>query len=146
MRLIGIALAFAGLCAFTASAQDTRTKTKEKTKIDVKDGKDVDVSGCVALGADGHYLLTNDVGSLKYVLVTDDNLKKYVGRHVEVKGTATDRGDAKVEITSKVGTSGETSGVKSDDRKSNTTTKIEGDTAMPYLGVHSIKRLSDSCK
>ena len=146
MKLIGAAFAMAGLCALTAAAQEIKTTTKEKTKIEIKDGKDVTVSGCMDRSLEGRYVLTNDAGALKYVLVTDDNLRKYVGRHVEVKGVATDRGDAKVRIESTTGTSGEIAGKKLDDRKSRTKTEIEGDVAMPYLGVKSIKKLSDSCR
>jgi hypothetical protein len=145
MKLIGAAVAVVGLCALTAAAQEIKTTTKEKTKIDIKDGKRVEMGGCVARSADGHYILTNDVGGLKYLLVADDNLSKYVGRRVEVKGLATDKGDAKVTIEKSVGTSGEIGGRKLDDHTTKTKTEIEGDIAMPYLGVKSIKKLSNSC-
>ena len=57
-----------------------------------------------------------------------------------------DNGDAKVTISKTVGTSGEIGGKKLDDHKSTTKTEIEGDVAMPYLGVKSIKKLSSSCR
>ena len=146
MKLIGAAVALAGFCAVTAAAQEIKTTTKEKTKIEIKDGKNVEVNGCMEHSLDGRYVLTSDIGDLKYVLVTDDNLSKYIGRRVEVKGMATDKGDAKVKIEKTVGTSGEIGGQKLDDQKSKTKTEIEGDVAMPYLGVKSIKKLSNSCR
>ncbi len=145
MKLIGAAAAIIGLCTWTAAAQEIKTTTKEKTKIDIKDGRRIEVGGCVGRGLDGHLVLTNDVGGLKYLLVSDDNLSKYVGRRVEVKGIATDNGDAKVVIEKSVGTSGEIAGKKLDDHTTKTKTEIEGDIAMPYLGVKSIKKLSNSC-
>jgi hypothetical protein len=146
MKLIGAAVALSVFCALTAAAQEIKTTTKEKTKIEIKEGKTIEVSGCVDRNLEGHYVLTNDVGALKYLLVTDDNLSKYVGRRVEVKGLATDKGDAKVKIEQTVGTSAEIGGKKLDDQKSKTKTEIEGDVAPPYLGVKSIKKLSDSCR
>jgi hypothetical protein len=146
MKLIGAAVALAGFCAVTAAAQEMKTTTKEKTKIAIKDGKHVEVSGCMERSLEGRYVLTNDVGDLKYLLVTDDNLSKYTGRRVEIKGLAADRGDAKVTIEKTVGTSGEIGGQKLDDQKSTTKTELEGAVAMPYLGVKSIKKLSDSCR
>jgi hypothetical protein len=146
MKLISGAFAVVACCAFAASAQEIKTTTKEKSKIEIKDGKEVEVTGCVDRSLEGHYVLTNDVGALRYLLVTDDNLSKYVGRLVEVKGVATDRGDAKVTIEKTVGTSGEIAGKKLDDHKSKTKTELEGDIATPYLGVKSVKNLSDACR
>ena len=117
MKLIGATFAIATCCALAVTAQEIKTTTKEKSKIEIKGGKTVEVSGCVDRSVEGHYVLTNESGGLKYLLVTDDNLSKYVGRLVEVKGTATDRGDAKVKIEKTVGSSGEIAGKKLDDQK-----------------------------
>jgi hypothetical protein len=129
---LGVLLMCAG-----AAAQSTTAEHHEKTKIEVKDGKRVTLTGCVARAADGYVLLDRD-GGFKYALVTDDNLSKFVDRRVEVKGTAADRGDGKVKIEHKVeGTSGETQ------------QKIEakGDAIdLPYLGVKSIKAVAGSCR
>jgi hypothetical protein len=146
MKLISAAVALAGFCAVTTAAQEIKTTTKEKTKMEIKDGKQVEVTGCMERSLEGRYVLTNDVGGLKYVLVTDDNLSKYIGRRVEVKGLATDKGDAKVKIEKTVGSSGEIAGKKMDDQKSTIKTEVEGDVGMPYLGVKSIKKLSNSCR
>src|SRR4029450_1357598 len=122
MKLIGAAVALAGFCAITAAAQEIKTTTKEKTKIEIKAGKNVEVKGSLEHSLDGRFVLTNDVGDLKYVLVTDDNLSKYIGRRVEVKGMATDKGDAKVKIEKTVGTSGEIGGKKTREPHSKTKT------------------------
>jgi hypothetical protein len=104
----------------------------------VKDGKDVTVSGCLASNPSGGYMLTSARGDQKYVLVTDDDLSKHIGQRVEVKGKAADRGDGKVKVES-TGTSG------SD--KTKVTTEMKGDSPdMNYLGVKSVKMISNSCR
>ena len=147
MKLIGSAVAISALAVAALSAQDIKTTTKDKTKIEVKDGRSISVVGCVERSVDGRYLLTDRHGDMSYMLVNDEvNLSKYVGRFVQVKGLATDRGDAKVQVEQTVGTSGEVDGRKTGDTKTTTTTKIEGDTDLRYLGVRSVKKLSDSCR
>jgi hypothetical protein len=141
-----VSICVAGLGAQVTSGTEITSKTKERTKVQVKDGKDVTIAGCVAANADGGYILTNDVGAFKYTLVTDDNLSKYVGRHVEVKGVATDRGDAKVKVESNIGTTGEVNGVKVDDSKKKQTTEMKGALDLHYLAVRSVKKLSDTCR
>ena len=54
-------------------------------------------------------LTSSESGRMKYALVTDDDLSKHVGHRIEVRGKATDKGDAKVTIETKVGTSGSSS-------------------------------------
>jgi hypothetical protein len=138
MKVITMALCAAAICAVGLGAQSGTTETKIKTKVDVKDGKNVTVSGCLAANPAGGYMLTTTRGDMKYALVTDDDLAKHVGHRMEVKGKATDRGDGKVKVESTVGTSG------SD--KSKTTTEMKGDMAgMHFLGVKSVKMLSASC-
>jgi len=145
MRFIA-ACGLAAFCAAGLAAQEIKTTTKEKTKFEVKDGKDVTVTGCVDRFVDAGYMLTDDVGDLKYVLVTKDNLSKYVGRRVEVKGLSTDGHDAKLKIEKEVGTSGTIGDEKLDDHKTKRTTEVTGDVGFPYLGVRSIKRISSSCR
>ena len=54
---------------------------------------------------------------------------------MEIKGKAADRGDGKVKIESKVGTTGS--------ETAKTTTEMKGDmSGMHLLGVKSVKRLS----
>jgi len=147
MKLIGSALAISALAAVSLGAQEIKTTTKEKSKIEIKDGRSVTVTGCVEKSVDGRYMLTDRRGDMSYMLITDDvNLSKHVGHFVQVKGLATDRGDAKVEVEQKVGTSGEVDCKKTGDTKTTTTTKIEGNTDLRYLGVKSVKKLDDSCR
>jgi hypothetical protein len=137
MKLICAAFGLAAMCAVGLGAQSGTIETKTKTKIDVKDGKTITVSGCVAPNPAGGYMLTNANGEQKYALVTDDNLAKHVGHLVSIKGTAADRGDGKVTIESKGTTGKDTTEVK---------TELKGDSvSMNYLGVKSLKMLSKSC-
>jgi len=146
MKLIGTTVAIVTCGALAAAAQEiTKTKTEEST-IEVKGGKRVVVSGCLARSTEGHYVLMNDSGGVKYVLVTDDNLSGSVGHLAEVKGLATDKGDARMRVVKTVGTSGQVAGRKLDGQKRVTKTEVIGDIDMPYLGVKSIRVLADSCK
>lgn len=136
VKSIGIASAFALVCAagLAAQSQSSTTEKKEKTKIEIEGGEDVKLTGCLQRVAGGSgFALTDASGALKYSLVTDEDLTKYVNRRVEVKGHASDRGDAKVKIERKVeGTTGE--------KKEKVETK--GDMVeVPYLGLTSIKRI-----
>ncbi len=147
MKLIGAVVGIAAMCAAQAVAQQTaKTTTKEQTKIEVQDGKDVRVTGCLERNPGGGYMVTNLNGGMKYALVTNDDLAKRLGQWVEVKGIATDRGDAKMKIESTVGTSGEVAGGKVGDSRVKTTTKVEGDLGVRFLGVKSLKKLADSCR
>jgi hypothetical protein len=138
MKIISTAFCLAAICAVGLGAQSGTTETKTKTKIDVKDGKNVTVIGCLAPNPGGGYMLTATTGDLKYALVTNDDLAKHVGHRMEIKGKASDRGDGKVKIESTVGTTG------SDDSK--TKVEMKGDMAgMHYLGVKSVKMISASC-
>jgi hypothetical protein len=132
---VGIAL----LCGTAMAAQSTTAERHEKTKVEVKDGKAITVKGCLERGGDEGYLLTSAEGGLRYVLVSENDLSKYVGRRVEVRGNAADRGDGKVKEERKVeGTTGETTRSKVEEKGR--------DAALPYLGLKSIKTLSKSCR
>jgi len=135
MKLI-TACGLAAMCAVGVNAQSGTTTTK--TKIDVKDGKEITIGGCLERNPGGGYMLTTTEGAMKYALVTDDDLSKHVGHRVEVKGKAADRGDGKVKVESKVGTSGETT-------KAKTEIKGEDMAGMKYLGMKSLKMISASC-
>jgi len=137
MKIISSAFCLAAICAVGLGAQSGTTETKTKTKTEVKDGKDVSVTGCLASNPSGGYMLTDARGNQKYVLVTDDNLSKDIGHRVEVKGKATDRGNGKVSIES-TGTTG--------DDKTKVKTELKGDSPdMNYLGVKSVKTISGRC-
>jgi Protein of unknown function (DUF5818) len=144
MKLIGAAFGIAVMCAVGAGAQSTTTKVDGKTKVTVKDGKEVTLTGCLERNPGGGYMLTDSAtGGMKYALITDNDLSKHVGHKVEVKGTATDKGNAKVKTESRVkGTSGDTT---SDKAKVETKSTAEGNLDLHYLGLKSLKMVSTSC-
>jgi hypothetical protein len=134
--VIGVAAMGAGLAAQT---QETQTTTK--TKIEVKGGKDVTAVGCVARRAAGDYVLTevsndNLLPHARYALVSNQDLSKYTGKRIQVKGKATTNGEGTVSIESKIKT--EVTDAK--DQESKTTTEATtGAFDVPALGVRSIK-------
>ena len=130
------ALAFAAISVVALGAQTSETTTK--TKVDVKDGKDVKVTGCVEAGSNGGYVL-NDVSTKhedlhRYILVSDDDFSKVVGQRVEIEGTLADRKYGKVEIKTET---------KAEGSAKDTHSKVEG--KGPYLGVKHMKRVSGTC-
>ena len=137
MKLIYATFGMAAMCAVALGAQTGTTETK--TKIEVKDGKEVKITGCLERNPGSGYILTDREGGIKYTLVTNDDLSKHLGHRIEVKGKAADKGDAKVKIESTVGTSG------SD--KKETTSEVKGTdmAGMRYLGVKSVKMISANC-
>lgn len=133
------AAAIALTAAVSLSAQSGTVERKEKTKIEVKGGKDVTVTGCLARSSGTtDYVLTSEIGTVKYAVVTNDDLSKYVDKRVEAKGNAADEKDGKIKIDRKVeGTTGDKAEVQAE-RKGD-------ETLMPYLGLKSIKALAPSC-
>ena len=141
--MLGSALALA--CSVGLAAQTATVKSE--TKVDVKDGKDVTVTGCLARSASGTaYLLNNVEGkgvtSKSYILVGDD-LDAHIGHFIEIKGKASNIGDdGKVEVKTKTKIERD----DADDKKTETKTTMEGDLAgVPYLGVKSVKMIRNSC-
>src|SRR4051812_42285150 len=135
MKISIAALTFATISVVGLGAQTSETTTK--TKVDIKDGKDVKVTGCVASGPDG-YILT-DVSSKnenlhRYILVSNDDFSKVIGQRVEIEGTLADRKDGKVEIKTET---------KAEGAAKDTHSKVEG--TGPYLGVKHMKRVSGTC-
>ena len=136
-------LAVAG--AVTLGAQSstttttTRVETTTKTKVEIKNGKPVKVTGCVEAAPGGGYLLTNVAdksGTLhRYILVSDsDDFAKVVHDRVEIDGRAGDIDHGKVEIKSET---------KVDGQATDTHSKTEG--SAPYLGVKHMKMIATSC-
>ena len=130
------ALAVTG--AITLGAQTSETTTK--TKIEVKNGKDVKVTGCVESLPNGGYALT-DVSAKheheslhRYVLVSDDDFSKVLGQRVQIEGTLADRSDGKVEIKTQT---------KAEGDAKDTHAKVEA--SGPYLGVKKMKRTEGTC-
>jgi hypothetical protein len=124
------ALAFLGSVAVFAQTETAKTKTKVKV-----DGKDITVSGCIAAGSAGGFVITSRQGDAQYTLVGGHDLDKHVGHQVEIKGETTDDGHGKVKVKSK-------------EKASNADTthdraEIKGD--VHALSVKSLKMISSSC-
>jgi hypothetical protein len=141
--MLGSALALA--CSVGLAAQTATVKSE--SKVDVKDGKEVTVTGCVARSASGTAFLLNNVEgkgveSKSYILLGDD-LDAHVGHFIEIKGKASNIGDdGKVEVKTKTKVERD----DADDKTTETKTTMEGDlTGVPYLGVKSVKMIRNSC-
>jgi hypothetical protein len=138
----------AALCTVGLSGQTQETQTTTKTKVAIKGGKDVTVTGCLEQRSSGDYLLTDvyenhRLGPSQYALVTSEDLSKHVGERVEIRGNAVTRGDGTVTVESETKTEVENG------KDQETKTKTEGTTGafdLPYLGVRSIKMRSSSCR
>ena len=146
MKIIVAAICAAALCAAGLSAQTSERTTS--SKITVKEGKDVSVTGCIERSATSEtgFLLTKVAdkrGTLhSYVLVSEDNedLAKHVGHLVKIEGKAADRGYGKVKIETRTTTKD-----NHDDHETRTT-ESKGDLPhLPFLGVHSVKLVAGAC-
>src|SRR5450756_1853313 len=132
MKLTTLTCCLAVAGAVTLGAQSSESTTQ--TKIEVKDGKDVQVTGCVEAGFGGGYVLTNVAdksGAMhRYILVSDgDDFSKQVGHRVQIDGKAADRNRGKVEVERETKMEGV-------DKTTHSKTESSGDLAsMPYLGV-----------
>lgn len=137
-KKIGLALCLTAAGVIGAAAQSSTSKTTVKTEVEVK-GKSITTVGCLENNPDGGFMLTNlGNGGMRYALVTDDNLSKYLNHTVRVTGKAADRGNGKVEIKSKTDIDHKQVGGES---------KAELDSAdgLHYLGLKSVKNVSKSC-
>jgi hypothetical protein len=146
MKLMRIVLCSSAVIACAGSVAAQTKETESKTKITVKDGESLTVTGCVAPAGDGGFTLTNVAdkrGNLHdYILVPSDNddVSKHIGHRVQISGKATDRGDGKVEIEDRAKTKAE----NGKDQKTRSKSQIEGGTA-PYLSVKSLKMIAATC-
>jgi len=146
MKLIASAVALAATCAVGLTAQSTEQSTK--SKITVKDGKEVTVTGCVQPMASGTGFMLTDAADKSgrvhtYMLVSDDvDLAKHVGHRVEIKGKATDRGDAKIKTESETKMKVE----HGDDKETRGKSELKGDlSGLPFLGVKEVKMIAAAC-
>jgi hypothetical protein len=122
---------------------------KSETKVDVKDGKDVTVTGCVEASETGAgYVLTHveprigDPLAMFTLIGQESSVGRHLGHLVEIKGKATNVGDdGKVEVTTKTKIERE----DGDDTVTKSKAEIEGPAAPAYLGVRSVKTLRTSC-
>ena len=76
-------------------------------------------------------------------MVTEKDLSRYLGHRISVRGKATDMGDAKVKMESRVATSGSMPGSEKQTDKAKT--ELTGETGLHYLGVDSVKTVAKSC-
>ena len=149
-HILSIAVALAASATLAAQSATVR----QETRIQVKEGRDVRVTGCVTRSASGRtYMLTNVEGpegrteelARTYVLVgdDDDDLRDHVGKLVEIRGKAADAGDdARVEFETKT----ELEREDADDRERTTRTAVEGDlSGIPYLGVENVRVIRSTC-
>ena len=142
-------VAVLGLAAAPAMAQSTEIKTE--TKVEVKDGKDVKLTGCVErlpeAGAAARYRLADVADATgkrhSYLLVgKDGELERHVGHMVEVKGKAADREDGKVKVKTKTKVDRE----DADDLKNESEAEVKGDLiGLPLLGVDDVKMIRPTC-
>ncbi len=136
----------ATVCAALLSAQSSTVSSS--SKVTVKEGKDVTVVGCIEQTTEGTGFVLKKVadkhGALRdYVLVPDhiEDVASHVGHLVEIKGKATDRGDAKVEFETRT----QTESHHGDDER-HAKTKMKGDLPnLAYLGVRSVKLIAAAC-
>src|SRR5262245_45144023 len=94
----------AGLAFASAVGLSAQTEVKSKTTVEIKGGKEITTTGCVEHMADGRYALTSLGGERQYVLVGKEDLAKHVGHRIQVKGKATDLGDAEIRTETKTKT------------------------------------------
>jgi len=143
MKLIGIAsaLALAGSVALGAQSES-------KSKVTVKDGQDVTVTGCIARSASGTgYMLTN-VADKKgmmhdYMLAeSEEDFSKHIGHRVTIEGKVADKGDGKVKVETKTKTKVE----DGDDKETKTKSEMRGDMdGVRFLGAKSMKMIAATC-
>src|SRR4029078_10392479 len=100
-RLLGSALAFAAMSAVGLNAQ---SEVKRTTKVEVKGGKEITTSGCVDRLSDGRYTLTGVGGEVQDVVVGHEDMSKRLGKRVQLRGKATDLGDAEVKTETRTTT------------------------------------------
>lgn len=157
MKLIGATCCLTAAFAVGVGAQSGTTKVTTETgrdkttverKIEIKDGKDIKMQGCLARNPGGGYMLTSATsGGMLYALVTDENLSKYVGHRVEVAGKAADLGKGKVKIESKVKSENEAVGTSGTvEAEATATSEVKGALGIPYLGVKSVTIVPGGCR
>ena len=143
MKLIGIAAALAVAGSVALGAQ-----TESKSKVTVKEGQDVTVTGCVEPAASsGGYMLTHVAdkkGTMHnyFLAASEEDYSKHVGHRVTIEGKVADQGDGKVKVETKTKTKIE----NGDDKETKTKAELKGDMdGMRFLGVKSMKMIAATC-
>jgi hypothetical protein len=147
------AIAIVGAAAVPLGAAGQSEKVKTETKLEVKDGKDVTLTGCLerspaSSGETTQYRLTNVADKKNelhsYLLVGGDNgdLQSHVGHMVEIKGKAADHEDGKVKVKTKTTVDRE----DADDVNTESKSELKGDLiGLPLLGVRDVKMIRPTC-
>jgi hypothetical protein len=147
------AIAIIGAAAVPLGAAGQSEKVKTETKLEVKDGKDVTLTGCLersseSAGGTTQYRLTkvadkkNELHSYLLVGGDDGDLEKHVGHMVEVKGKAADREDGKLKVTTKTKVDRD----DADDVNTESKSELKGDLiGLPLLGVDDVKMIRPTC-
>ena len=145
--LTGFAIA---LCTATLAAAQA-TSIERKTKIEVKDGDDVTLTGCLERHDDPTgavaFRLTNVAdkeGRLSSYLLVDeeDDLEEHVGHLVEIKGEAADHDDGRIRVETKTKVARD--GAR--DTTTRTTEETAGDLrGIPILEVDDVRMIRPDC-
>jgi hypothetical protein len=130
-----------------ASAQSQGTKTTTVTKTEIKGGQDLTVTGCLERGPGTDFFLTvvrqtGERGPTRYSLVTRNDMSKYVGHRVEIRGKAVTDGQGTVTTQTKTKTE---VGNNPDQETKTTTEGTSGVLATAFLSVGTIETRSSSC-
>ena len=143
MKLIGIAAAVALAGSVALGAQ-----TESKSKVTVKEGDDVTVTGCIEKNASGTGYMLTHVADKKgmmhdYMLAeSDQDFGKHVGHRVTLEGKIADKGHGKVKVETKTKTKVE----NGDDKETHSKSEIRGDMdGMRFLGAKSVKMIAAAC-
>src|SRR5688572_23248570 len=98
-----LAIGVAAMCAVGVAAQSQETTTTKRTTVEIKDGKEMTVIGCLERRPNGDYILTQTPDPLRvdptrldpvrFALVTGDDLTKRIGERVEIKGKSVANGE-----------------------------------------------------
>jgi hypothetical protein len=138
----------AALATSSLNAQTSRATAKTSTKIEVKDGRDVKVSGCLVRhdGISGFalsHVMDRDAPLDDVILVGDtDKLADHVGQLVEIKGKLADGAKGKVHMDSKTTIDREHAPDSETRVKADSKGDVDG---YPVLGVKDLKTLRASC-
>ena len=145
--MIALAIGLVALGATGATAQSQGTKVTTETKTEIKNGKDLTVTGCLERGPGTDYVLTgirqtDGKGPTRYALITEDNLSTHVGHRVEIHGKTVTDGHGTVSVETKTKTEvGDTP-----DQKTKTKTEAtSSELATPFLSVGTIDTRSSTC-
>ena len=146
MKLIGMAFGLAVACSGALGAQTAQTESK--SKVTVKDGQDVTVTGCIERSASGNGYMLTHVADKKgvvhdYMLAAgDEDYSKHVGHRMTIEGKVADKGDGKVKVETRTKTKVE----NGDDKETHSKSEVHGDmNGMRFLGVKSMKMIAAAC-